>query len=130
MNASDFQDIHDIRSSRDLDEHIEYAQRKRVIYPWNDWGNPLSNGGLRMPYAELTSGSATLIDYWPDPAFNQDGDPQLWLRAEVWRHPGGTYYRALLHASGTSLSSHWNAACRQLQRTRANVPRRPTQTAG
>lgn len=102
MNPNDIRDINDLQqTSCDLDELIAHAKRKRAIYPWNDWGK-------RMSYTDLIATRAALVDHWPDPAFNQDGDPHIWLRAEVWRHPDGTHYRALLapvregvHNSGT-----------------------------
>jgi hypothetical protein len=73
-----------------------HAQRKRLCYPWNDWGR-------RLPYANLIASGAALVDAWSDPAFvsPQTGNAGLWLRAEVWRHPDGTAYRTVLDVHGT-----------------------------
>ncbi len=75
---------------------LAQATHKRKCYPWNDWGR-------RLPYADLLNSGAACIDTWADPAFiaPNTGIAGLWLRAEVWLHPDGTAYRAVLDARGT-----------------------------
>jgi hypothetical protein len=80
----------------DADAALAHATRKRLCYPWNDWGR-------RIPSADLMTSSAALVDGWADPAFihPQTGTVGLWLRAEVWLHPDGTAYHIVLDAHGT-----------------------------
>lgn len=80
----------------DIDVALAHAQRKRRCYPWNDWGR-------RIPYADLIASGAALVDAWADPAFvsPQTGSVDLWLLAEVWRHPDGITYRTVLDVHGT-----------------------------
>lgn len=118
MNPTDIRDISDAQqTSCDLDEFIAQAQRKRAIYPWNDWGK-------RTSYADLTAGGASLIDQWLDPAFTFDGDPHVWLRAEVWLHPDGTRYRALIHNGGTVVVEPLEC-CRSPKQTQPTSDRTP-----
>jgi hypothetical protein len=80
----------------DANAALAHAQHKRLCYPWNDWGR-------RLPYADLTTSGAALVDAWADPAYISPttGIAGLWLRAEVWLHPDGTAYRTVLDAHGT-----------------------------
>jgi hypothetical protein len=92
---------HVVLPPNDLFVAMSIAQRKRAQYPWNDWGR-------RIDYADLGTSGAVVIDAWADPAFFHvrrdqvpSQDKALWLRAEVWRHPDGTSYRAVLDANNT-----------------------------
>lgn len=85
----------------DLAAAILHAQHKRAQYPWNDWGR-------RIAYENLHASGAVVLDAWADPAFmhinraqSPDQPKGLWLRAEVWRHPDGTAYRAVLDVNDT-----------------------------
>lgn len=80
----------------DADAALAQAQHKRLSYPWNDWGR-------HLPYADLLSSGAALVDAWADPAFlsPHTSDVGLWLCAEVWQHPDSTAYRTVLDAHGT-----------------------------
>jgi hypothetical protein len=91
LNVSDV-----ILPPADADAALVHAHHKRLSYPWNNWGR-------RLPYTDLLSSGAALVDAWADPASitPQTGTISLWLRAEVWRHPDGTTYRTVLDTQGT-----------------------------